>query len=263
MVAGALLFGVDYLRGGADPAPNRVTVDAATVDRLEETFRQRQGRPPSEEERAELIDDHIEEEILVREALKLGLHESDRIVRRRLVQAMRFLTEDMTPIEEPTGRELRAYLEEHRDAYAAERRWTLQHVFIPEADAGRPPLDQRLSDLRDGADWRSMGRPFIHGQTIRSSTRADLAETFGEGFAAAVVDLQEGRWGGPVSSSYGEHLVRVTEVAAEGEVEFEAVADRVEGDWKKARREEANRRAFEQLREAYEVEVESGGASEP
>src|SRR5690606_31157400 len=55
----------------------------------------------------------VEDEVLYREAMALGLHAADPIVRRRLIQKMRFLLEDTAPIAEPTEAELAAYLKEH------------------------------------------------------------------------------------------------------------------------------------------------------
>jgi parvulin-like peptidyl-prolyl isomerase len=44
-----------------------------------------------------------------------------------------------------------------------------------------------------------------------------VARTFGDKFAAGIDALEPGLWGGPVESSYGLHLVLITErVAAAG-----------------------------------------------
>ncbi len=42
-----------------------------------------------------MIEDHIKEEVLYREALALGLNQDDTIIRRRLRQKMEFLVEDV------------------------------------------------------------------------------------------------------------------------------------------------------------------------
>ena len=67
-------------------------------------------RPPTAEELKGLIDDHVKEEILSREAIKLGLDQNDTIIRRRLRQKMEFLAEDFAATAEPTDAELEAYL---------------------------------------------------------------------------------------------------------------------------------------------------------
>ena len=44
------------------------------------------GRPPSDEEIANIINNFVQEEILYREALLLDLDQEDRIIKRRLAQ---------------------------------------------------------------------------------------------------------------------------------------------------------------------------------
>ena len=46
------------------------------------------GRPPSDEEIVNIINNFVQEEILYREALLLGLDQEDRIIKRRLAQKL-------------------------------------------------------------------------------------------------------------------------------------------------------------------------------
>lgn len=55
-----------------------------------------------------LVEQRIQQEILYREALALGLDKDDAIVKRRMAQKMRFLAQDMAAAREPTTDELRA-----------------------------------------------------------------------------------------------------------------------------------------------------------
>ena len=60
------------------------------------------GRPPNEEEAINIINDFIEEEILYREAMRLGLDQNDRIIKRRLAQKISFLKQNLDIIHMPT-----------------------------------------------------------------------------------------------------------------------------------------------------------------
>src|SRR5262249_52816132 len=69
-----------------------------------------QGRPPpTEKEMKSLLDEKIRQEVLYREALKLGLDKDDTIVRRRMVQKMDFLADDLSDLREPSRDELKAW----------------------------------------------------------------------------------------------------------------------------------------------------------
>jgi len=51
----------------------------------------------------------VKEEILSREAVKLGLDQNDTVIRRRLQQKMEFVAEDFAATSEPTDAELADY----------------------------------------------------------------------------------------------------------------------------------------------------------
>ena len=52
------------------------------------------GRTPNDNEIARIINNLVEEEILYREALNLGLEKDDRIIKRRLAQKISFLKQE-------------------------------------------------------------------------------------------------------------------------------------------------------------------------
>src|SRR5215468_6224273 len=61
-----------------------------------------QGRPPpTQEEMQSLLEEKIREEVLYREALSMGLDKDDTIVKRRMVQKMDFLAEDLSDLRGP------------------------------------------------------------------------------------------------------------------------------------------------------------------
>ena len=55
------------------------------------------GRDPTDDEIARIINNLIDEEILYREALVLGLEQEDKIIKRRLAQKITFLKEESIP----------------------------------------------------------------------------------------------------------------------------------------------------------------------
>ncbi|HKJ23203.1 MAG TPA: peptidylprolyl isomerase [Myxococcota bacterium] len=85
LVLGALLAG---LRPAEPPS---IVIDAAAQARLRRDFERREARPPSEAELAALVDEAIDEEVLLREAIDAGALRHDGTVVNRLVQLGRFL----------------------------------------------------------------------------------------------------------------------------------------------------------------------------
>src|SRR6185295_2323909 len=93
-------------------------------------FRAERGRDPDAAELQTRLDRWIDEQVLYREALALGLDRKDVIVRRQLTQKMRFLIEDATMPAEPSTAELQAWLEQHAERYGQPSTVSFQQVFL-------------------------------------------------------------------------------------------------------------------------------------
>jgi len=230
---------------------------------MSEDFRRRTGRMPSATDEKAMVDAYVGDEILVREAQSLGLDRGDQIVRRRLIQKMEFLLENTEPVPAPTDAELEAYLAAHREQYASPARVSLSHVFVSTQRAGQGAGAEAAAlrmQLDGGADPASLGDPFVRGRELRLHSQAELAAIFGGEFAAAVMRLPEGTWSPPIRSSYGVHLVRVTEKRSGDPPTLPAVRQRVEREWRDERRQTLNREARARLRARYAVRVEGAGS---
>lgn len=232
---------------------------ADAVAGMREDFRRRTNRMPSATDEQAMLDAYVNDEILVREALAMGLDRGDIIVRRRLIQKMEFLIENSEPVPPPTDAELERFLAAHPDRYASPARVTFTHVFVSAQHPGGDVAGTAASlkaQLEAGADPASLGDPFLRGREFRLHAQGELANVFGAAFAAAVMGLPENVWSGPVHSTFGEHVVRVTEKRPGVEPVLAAVRERVERDWRDERRETLNRQARARLRTRYVVRVD-------
>lgn len=261
---GAALFGL-YALAGPDPsAPGMaapVTIAADTVIVLDEVIATRLARqfeavwnrPPSDDEMAGLLDAFVTEEILVREALALGLDADDAVVRQRLRQKMEFLLEAAASGAEPTDDDLQAWLERNADSFAVPPRVAFSQVFLGEtatdveADAAREALDL-------GARPDQVGERSLLPARLAASPPQAVDGTFGKGMFDAVADLPEGRWAGPVESGHGRHLVRVDSFAPGRLPPLDEIRAQVAQAWQAAEAARAREERLRQLREIYTVE---------
>ena len=111
--------------------------ERTSVHSLAENFRRTWQRPPTPQELDAMVADYVREDVLVREALALGLDRDDTIVRRRLRQKMEFISEEAAGLLQPTDQELTGYLEAHPDAFRSEAVFTFTQVFIDPAKRGK------------------------------------------------------------------------------------------------------------------------------
>lgn len=234
-----------------------IVVTEAQVAQMAQLWEAQAGRPPTAAEQRVLVADHVREEILVREARRLGLDREDVVVRRRLAQKLTFLTEDVAVLAPPEADALRTYFAANRDRYATPAVVSFSHIYFSPDVRREPGADAAaaLADLAPDA-WRSTGDPFLLGRTYAHASTVRVRRDFGDAFADAVLAMPaDAAWRGPVASAYGAHLVRVdakTPAAAPG---YEAVAERVAADYDAERRAEGNRAYFEDLRAQYAVVV--------
>jgi len=250
----------------APAAPETAIVVSAPVVRgLELDHIRRTGNAPSPQEVAGLVDRYVRNEILYREALTQGLDRGDIVVRRRLVQKMEFLLENLDPVPEPTDAELQTHLDAHPDRFAVPERVSLVHVFVSRerhgaaADAEAHRLRERL---QAGEDPSALGEPFVHGATFAARTPAELARIFGDDFVAPLGACAVGAWSAPIRSPFGVHLVQVTHRDAGVVPPLSQVRTAVARDWTDTRRAALNTRAFAALRGRYDVRIEAAPATE-
>lgn len=258
VLLGVALF---WLHGTLTPADSRktITLSAADVAALRDDHRYRTGSDPSPADEAALIERFVDDEVLVREALALGLDRGDIIVRRRLLQKMEFLLEELHPVAEPSDAELEAHRVAHADRYRTPERIGLTHVFVSRdrQGAAAPAVAAALRTTLDaGADPAGLGDPFLRGRELRARSQQELTDVFGPAFAEAVMDLPLGVWSAPIPSSYGLHLVRVTERTDAELPALARIREAVRRDWVEERRRAAQRAAHEALRRTYDVRIE-------
>lgn len=250
LVLGAAIFGIFQLLG-TSPAPvaaNQLVITDEDAARLSQQFQATWRRPPTEQELAALIDRQIEEEVLVREALALGLDRGDAIVRQRLAQKMTFLLEGAAEADVPSDEELTAHLAAYPERFERSPLVAFEQVLLAEGD-----VEQGLAALRSGADPLSIGDRTLLPRQFAPSPPTAVNSTFGMRFFDELSALPIGEWAGPVSSGYGPHLVRVEFVQPARVPELSEIRESVEQDWRASRRSELLAERFEVLRQRYSV----------
>jgi hypothetical protein len=262
LLLGAVIFAVSAWRERRRPAENaaaHIEVSAGTIAWLHEGFTRQWHRPPDADDLRGLVNDHVREEVLYREALAMGLDRDDSIVRRRMAQKMEFLTQDIAAAVEPDDAALRKFFEENAARYARAARVTFRHVFFSKERRGAMlDADARaaLAALAKGASEETIGDPFLREHEFADANADDIAAALGRDFAEKVTAMPAGEWRGPVASSYGLHLVRVSGRAEPQPVPFEAVRDVVVRDFSDERRRTANRDFLERLKAQYRITVD-------
>ena len=254
LLLGALIFVAFSVLEGDDGAVQEdvIVVDLETVRQLSASYENTWRRKPNDTELAGLIDDYIREEVLVREAEAFGLDENDVIIRRRLRQKMEFLVESAVAALQPSDEELEAFFKSKVEGYTRAGRIALEQVFVG-AEADGAKIDAIKVALESGTDSATVGERSLLPPNTPLTTRTAIDGTFGTGFYAAVSDLPEGVWSGPVRSGYGLHLVRIIKREDARVPQFEEVRERLEHDWRKDKTAELSNKEYQRMLSRFSV----------
>lgn len=257
LALGAALFALYGAldRDGFD-APDEIVVDRARLASLAAEFERRWRRPPTPEERRELVESWVREEILVREGVALGMDRDDPVVRRRIAQKMDFLAESTAPTR-PSDAELQRWLDAHPDDYRREPVVSLRQLYFDPARRGARLAD----DLAAAAAALRAGEPAegdasLLPAALEGARASEVARLFGADFAAALEGLPVGGWHGPLRSGYGVHLVELRARTPGRLATLDEARPALERDWRRARGDAANRAFYAALRERYEIRIE-------
>ena len=254
LALGALLF---WLDSSALSSNDTIEVTNADKARLSAQWQAQTRREPTPDELAGLVDQFVEEEVYYREAIALKLDTNDTIIRRRLVQKLVFLTEDIATSSDPTQTELEDFYATHRKDYLVPKKYSFDHIYFSR-DRRKAALSDAKAQLAHATENNvdPVGDPFILQSSFAGRTERDMAGTFGTNFASALNGLPKGSWSNPVESAYGWHLIKLRETQDAFIPEFSAVGKRLINDYQSALRTKANDAYKAQLLSRYKV-VES------
>ena len=247
------------------PAPDEIVVDTAQIAALTQGFERSWRRPPSPKEVDGLIETHIRDEVLYREGLARGLDRDDSVIRSRVLLKMEVLGE--LPEAELTDPEVQAWFDANAESYAAPARYYVRQIFFDPIRRGSrldSDIDAALRHLEVDAalDPASFGDATLLPGALADVSRVDVASEYGEELAAALSNAPTGRWFGPLTSSYGRHLLFV-EVSEPARAAMLAdVRDAVERDLRAERALGARDALYARLRERYTVRVDRAAVGE-
>lgn len=256
LMAGAGIF---LLYGLVNPSADRpdadeIIVDQATMSALNSQFQGVWGRSPSVDEQRQLIDEFLREEIYYREAVAMGLDQNDTVVRRRMQQKLAFLLQSQPADIEPPEEDLEAYYTSHAEQYQIPGGLAFTQVFLGDKP-DQAAILSTYKQLTGGADPASLSTASLLPVNISLSSDRQIDKQFGTGFFTELLKLAPGEWQGPVRSGFGLHWVKVRQVEAAIQPEFQAVKPKVLSDWRDWNAKELESKAFKALRDKYTVTI--------
>jgi len=230
----------DPVTGGDD----QIVVTSGQIEHFVTLFVKTRQRAPTDVELRGLVDNHVLEEVLYREALAMGLDKDDSIVRRRLRQKIEFLLDDFTLVE-PADEDLQQFLDKDPDRFRLDARISFTQVYLQEES--RASADATLATLQSGiSDPSQLSDSHLIAYQFDDISEAVISAQFGGTFTTALFELDIGEWTGPPGV-----VPALAEIRAE-----------VEREWLVDFRASAQQAIVDQMKLKYTVTVEPYAAAE-
>jgi peptidyl-prolyl cis-trans isomerase C len=260
LIIGALIFVLFSIVNKEESivSENKIVVSIAEIERLSDNWSKKWNRPPTERELMGLVDSYVKEEVYYREALALGLDQNDTILRRRLMQKMEFLSNDLAELNTPDESALNKYFLDNQEKYELPAQVSFTHIYFSLDKRGAKAFEDAKNVLSELNTLRASekGDSFMLQYDFVQETPFEVERLFGKGFAEQLFKSEINTWQGPIESGYGLHLVRVSEKVDARMPELASVIDKVRTDLMFERRQKMNKEIYEKFKERYEIVVE-------
>jgi len=254
------------------------------------------GTPPTEADRALILDRLVADEALFRRALELGLDETpitdvrlkqlaelvggtdehgteqafideikgqefaqrDPIMRGHLIQTMKLVARK---VDVPHGDELVSFYSLERDRFTRPSMYEVQHLYFSveqRGPAAQRDAAQALANLNANPEdaMPTLGDRFNAGGRFSMRPADRIRGALGEEIAAQLETAPLKQWIGPLQSPYGWHLVRVEDTVPAHSPQLAVISSEVLHTYLRVRGEEKLARTLRGLRLRYGVEVE-------
>lgn len=232
-----------------------IHITTQTIDALVQQRESIDRNPVTPELRRKIIEGHIDDEVMLREAKNRGFDKNDYRVRKRLLSVMRSSLTELIP--EPSVAQLRAYYDENSELYKTSPSISFEYVFFEFSSKDLPHESQEfIRLLNESEEPLKMGEFTLLGNRFAKNSFQMISSSFGKPFAETVFDMNLNTWHGPLESFRGIHYVRVTAHHDPEVPSFKNMESYLRQDYLMQKMRESQQNKIDELRKGYVVFVE-------
>ena len=269
LLIGLGLF-VLYGRVAGESADSRsIEVSREQIAGISRQFQSAWNRTPTQPEMTGLINAYIRDEVLYREGVAMGLEADDPVIKRRIRQKLEVVSEETSQQVAPTDTELNTYLRNNPDKFRLPTTVSFEQVFFS-GDASIAEVEKKttnaLAALKTGTPVSGLSEATMLPASLNRTSMDVVARDFGAAFAKQLDALPLDAWQGPIASSFGAHVVRVTERMPATAPPLADVRPMVLREWENERRERNRAEAYRAMASNYRIVIDgrsAAGGAEP
>jgi hypothetical protein len=251
LVLGGLLFALDHLFVGRADDPRMISVDAKVDAEAREVFKASRDREPNEAELYALRRVWLDNEVLYREGLALGVDKGDTAIRERVIFKMLSIVD--SGLKRPTvdDKLLRAWFEKNRAKYDEPARYDFQEAVLS-GERSEAATRAFVETLHKGTP----GELNAGLRVFKGRPHSNIVQGYGEEFAKALEESPPGEWRAQRTRD-GWRAARLESITPPKSAVYEALRGVVLQDWIDATMAEQRSAAVRALTKKYTVKVEA------
>ena len=206
------------------------------------------------------LDDYVMELLIYKEAIRRGLDKQKdarevlREARRKILMA-KYIEEEVEKKIVVQEAELRDYYEKNRDKFLVPERMRASHILVKTEEKAKELLDKLSGGaaFEELATTESIDLTNRRGGDVGYFTKGQLVPEFEE----ACEKLNVGEISPAVKTSFGYHIVKLTDRKSAHSKEFEEVKEEIEKEMTSLKRREKFSRIVEELKNKASIEINS------
>lgn len=210
----------------------------------------------NEEGKKKICDELINQELLIEDALKQKLDESEMFLKemenaRRSILANLYVGHLFTSIN-ITDEDLKEYYENNKEEFKTKYMFSAKHILVESEETAK----ELKAEIENGKAFEDLAKE--HSMCPSKEVGGDLGE-FSQGqmvveFEKACIDAKIGEVTEPVKTQFGYHLVKVESKKEPETIEFETVKEEIRKNLLRETEQQVYIQALENLKNESKIE---------
>lgn len=237
-----------------------ILLDQSDVDKIIASWEMQWKRVPTEDELKNLLEQNIKQEIFYQEALKMNLDHNDEIIKRRLSQKMQFLSNDIASLKVPTEDDLQLFFKANSEKYVVPGTYSFYQIIFSPDKRNNPTGDAEkvLSEFKNASfdEMKDKGDQMPFAYFMADVNKNDIAYQLGSMLSEGFEQIPLNQWHGPITSSFGEHLIYITSKTDERIPDLAEVKKEVLLDFEYDQQQKTNEAIIKELKKKYNIKLD-------
>jgi hypothetical protein len=242
-----VIFLGDHLISLTKNDPTSIVVTQQIREDIKQIYVNSLKKEPTPGEMKVLLDRWIDNEVLYREGLALGLDKGDSSIRERVIFKTLSVTQAEVNLPKLEEHELQKWFTEHEDQYDSQTLLNFEEAVV----SGKPSPED-LKNFLNALNGKGHSQIDSSLEIFKDRPRFTIVDGYGEDFTLSLEKLTLNEWVS-LDSKAGTRVVRLMSIKPGDKANFEQIKAKVYSDWKNQTAAELSTKAIRELGKKYKI----------